>query len=300
MKKSLLFLLLFFTVTIFAQPAIRPKATAINILGLQVDFAARDTKAELTYANGEKQVGYIRGFIQNKAVTLGIQNPFKNFDYIDALNLSDKSFSFRKSLDDKAVVLQSEEVSEVKILDEDITVRHYKLMDMATVNSDGTIKNLNRKAWLPFYSQGVVNILSFDVYEEKLNHQDQGTGTYEKTVTMIFLNDPKNNLAINVRDYGIMDMFKAKKLLNKWTGGLVEIFKDCPEFIKSNTDAKGIWNFEADYFETEELEKAKIKEIKADKSIKREERNIQLNTLDTDIQILPYARMIEDYSKKCN
>ena len=300
MKKSLLFIFLFCTVITFAQPALRQKATAINLFGLKVDFAARDTKAELTYANGEKQVGYIRGFIQNKAVTIGIQNPFSNFDFIDALNLSDKSFSFRKTLNEKAVVVKSEEVSEVKILDEDIAVQHYKLMDLATVNSDGTIKNLKKKAWLPIYSQGVITILSFDIYEEKLNNQDQGTGMFEKTATMIYLNDTKNNLAINVRDYGLMDIFKGKKnLLNKWTGGLVEIFKDCPEFIKSNTDAKGIWNFEADYFETDELEKAKIKEIKADKSIKREERNIQLNNLDTDIQILPYARMIEDYSKKC-
>ncbi len=299
MKKLVFLLCLLFTVSIFSQPAIRGKTTGINLFGLKVDFSAKDTKAEITYANGEKEIGYIDGFIQNKALSVNIQNPFSIGSYSDALNLSDKSFSFRKTLKDRSELIKSEDVSEVKILDEDITIRHYKLMNLATVNSDGTIKDLKKKAWLPYYSQGTTNIFSFDVYEERVGSTGNGTGIFEKAATLIYLNDPKNNVAINVKDYAISDIFKPKKLFNKWTGGLVEIFKACPEFIKSNTDAKGIWNFDSEYFQTDELEKAKIKEIKADKSIKKDVRNIMLNNLDTDIQVLPYVRMIEAYSKTC-
>ena len=115
---------------------------------------------------------------------------------------------------------------------------------------------------------------------------------------MIYLNNPKNNDAINVRDISLLDAFSKKRLLNKWTGGLLEIFKDCPKFINANVTEKGIWNFESDYFNLDEFEQ-KEKEIKKDKKKKRQERDVELNFLDTEMQIVPYLRMVAAYKLNC-
>lgn len=282
----------------FSQKIIRGKSVGISLLGLNVDFSSKYTKAEITRINGEKEIGYIYGFIQNKALSLNIGNPFSS-SFSDALNLSDKSFSFKKELNQIAEKLNSEEINEVKILNDSVAVNHYRLMNLATVNSDGSILDLKKQAWLPFYSENLINIFSYDVYEEIEDSKGNRTGNFEKVATMIYLNNPKNNLAINVMDYGISDIFSKTKLLTKWTGGLLEVFKDCPQFIKANINENKIWNFESKYFDVDELEKLKTAEIKSDKSLKKIEKNIKLNNLDSEIQITPYQRMIEDYINTC-
>jgi hypothetical protein len=299
MKKSFILLLVLLSMSLYSQKIIRGKAVAINLLGLKVDFSSKYTKAEITYKNGTKEIGYIYGFIQNKALSLNISNPFSS-SYSDALNLSDKSFSFKKDINQKNIDLTSDEINEVKILEDSISVNHYKLMDLVTVNSDGAIKDLKTKAWLPFYSKGEINIFSYDVYEEMEDLNGNRTGNYEKAATMIYLNNPKDNYAINVMDYSVNDIFNKSKLLNKWSGGLIEIFKDCQKFINENVNEKNLWNFDSKYFDVDELEKTKIKEIKSDKTMNKNERNIRLNNLDSEIQITPYLRMIEDYKIKCN
>lgn len=299
MKKLFFILFTLLSLSSYSQKIIRGKITGINLLGLKVDFSAKYTKAEITHINGTKEIGYIYGFIQNKALSLNFSNPFSS-SFSDALNLSDKSFSFKKELDQKEIKLTSNEINEVRILEDSISVNHYKLMNLATVNSDGSIKDLKTKAWLPFYSKNVINIFSYDVYEEMEDLNGNRTGNFEKVATMIYLNNPKDNYAINVMDYSMSDIFKKSNLLHKWSGGLIEIFKDCPKFIKENVNEKNIWNFDSKYFDVDEQEKTKTKEIKSDKTIKKNERNIRLNNLDSEIQITPYLRMIEDYKEKCN
>lgn len=282
----------------FSQKIIRGKSVGISLLGLNVDFSSKYTKAEITRINGEKEIGYLYGFIQNKALSLNIGNPLSS-SFSDALNLSDKSFSFKKELNQIAEKLNSEEINEVKILNDSVAVNHYRLMNLATVNSDGSILDLKKQAWLPFYSENLINIFSYDVYEEIEDSKGNRTGNFEKIATMIYLNNPKNNLAINVMDYWISDIFSKTKLLTKWTGGLLEVFKDCPQFIKANINENKIWNFESKYFDMDELEKLKTAEIKSDKNLKKIEKNIKLNNLDSEIQITPYQRMIEDYINTC-
>ena len=298
MKKLFILLMILLSGISFSQKIIRGKSVGISLLGLNVDFSSKYTKAEITRINGEKEIGYIYGFIQNKALSLNIGNPFSS-SFSDALNLSDKSFSFKKELNQIAEKLNSEEINEVKILNDSVAVNHYRLMNLATVNSDGSILDLKKQAWLPFYSENLINIFSYDVYEEIEDSKGNRTGNFEKVATMIYLNNPKNNLAINVMDYGLSDIFSKTKLLTKWTGGLLEVFKDCPQFIKANINENKIWNFESKYFDVDELEKLKTAEIKSDKSLKKIEKNIKLNNLDSEIQITPYQRMIEDYINTC-
>ncbi len=298
MKKLFILLMILLSGISFSQKIIRGKSVGISLLGLNVDFSSKYTKAEITRINGEKEIGYIYGFIQNKALSLNIGNPFSS-SFSDALNLSDKSFSFKKELNQIAEKLNSEEINEVKILNDSVAVNHYRLMNLATVNSDGSILDLKKQAWLPFYIENLINIFSYDVYEEIEDSRGNRTGNFEKVATMIYLNNPKNNLAINVMDYGLSDIFSKTKLLTKWTGGLLEVFKDCPQFIKANINENKIWNFESKYFDVDELEKLKTAEIKSDKSLKKIEKNIKLNNLDSEIQITPYQRMIEDYINTC-
>lgn len=298
MKKLFILLMILLSGISFSQKIIRGKSVGISLLGLNVDFSSKYTKAEITRINGEKEIGYLYGFIQNKALSLNIGNPFSS-SFSDALNLSDKSFSFKKELNQIAEKLNSEEINEVKILNDSVAVNHYRLMNLATVNSDGSILDLKKQAWLPFYSENLINIFSYDVYEEIEDSKGNRTGNFEKVATMIYLNNPKNNLAINVMDYGLSDIFSKTKLLTKWTGGLLEVFKDCPQFIKANINENKIWNFESKYFDVDELEKLKTAEIKSDKSLKKIEKNIKLNNLDSEIQITPYQRMIEDYINTC-
>ena len=100
MKKSFIILITLLSLSSYSQKTIRGKSVEINLLGLKVDFSAKYTKAEITHINGTKEIGYIYGFIQNKALSLNFSNPFSS-SFSDALNLSDKSFSFKKELDQK-------------------------------------------------------------------------------------------------------------------------------------------------------------------------------------------------------
>lgn len=292
MKKIITILFLACSILSYSQK-VKAKITGINILGLKVDFSSKYTKAEVTHLDGTKEVGYIYGFIQNKAVTFNMQNPFSGGSYEDALNYTDKRFNFKKDLDKKPVEYTNKDIKEVKILNDSIYGTHYKLMDLYSMDSDGKLKDRRKKVWLPLYKEDVINIFSYDVYEEI-----EKTGYLEKAITMIYFNDPKNSYAISAPQPDLMDAFSKKKLLTKFTVFLKEIFKDCPEFINKNLDAKGLWNFESAYFNTEELEKTE-KEIKKDKRLKAQDRNILLNNLDTEMQLYPYVEMIEAYKSSC-
>lgn len=144
LEKKIFFILLLFPTLINSQIIGSRKLNEINLLFLKVDFSAKYTKAEITHRNGTKEIGYIYGFIQNKALSFNFKNAFSS-NPIDALNLSDKSFSFKKELDQKEINLTSDEIIEVKIIEDGVNFGHYKLMDLATVNLDGTIKDLKRK-----------------------------------------------------------------------------------------------------------------------------------------------------------
>ena len=299
MKRTLLTLVLFSTITLFGQNRIKPEISGFNILGTEVNFKSNYRKAELSFANGEKKVGYIYGFIQNKAVSFSIKNPFSG--PIDALNLNEKSFEFKEDLDQSATKILSSEMSEVAFLDGDSAedLQRYKLVDLATVNSDGTIKNLDKKAWLPYYSKGKVNLFSFNVYERDEDSKGRATGYYTRSTTTVYLNNSSNNVAINAMDVGITEMFSRKRISGKLSGALIEVFKDCPEFVKANLDEKGFWDFDSAYFEIDEYEKEKMQEIKADKTLKGNQKAIRRDRLEADLQLLPYLRMIEAYNKVC-
>jgi hypothetical protein len=91
-----------------------------------------------------------------------------------------KSISFKKELNQIAEKLNSEEINEVKILNDSVAVNHYRLMNLATVNSDGSILDLKKQAWLPFYIENLINIFSYDVYEEIEDSRGNRTGNFEK------------------------------------------------------------------------------------------------------------------------
>lgn len=249
--------------------------------------------AEVIFVDGHSENGFIYGFISNKWIEFG--NPLSlGFETLEnRLNLTDNSFSFKNTIDGTSRNLTQSDINEVTIIDEKSQSEHYKLMNLKTVNVKGEIIDLNKKAWLPLYKVDKINVYAYDVM-----FSDNRSGPSKYAFTVAYLNNPKDNFAINPIDFNRINLFNLGKIDDKMIYVLKEVFKDCPEFIKKlNGNPKTVLS---DYFKDPQQRKIDKNELKeSSKGLSKQEKKELEIKLNEKMWVDPYLKLIDDYKKAC-
>jgi hypothetical protein len=284
MKKYSIFLLFVFG-SIFAQ---RPHSNEILFtLGTKYE------KAEITFLDGHKESGFIYGFISNKWIEFG--NPLTSgLETLEnKLNLMDNSFTFKNTIEGAPRNLTQKDFNEIRIFDDKLQGQDYKLMDLKTVNVKGDIIDLHKKAWLPLYSVDKISIYAYDVM-----FSDNRGSPSKYAFTAVYLNNPKDNFAINPIDYNRINLFNFGKIDDKLIFVLKEVFKDCPEFVKKfNGDPKKVLS---NYFKDPQQRKIDKKEFKENsKDLSKHEKKELEMKMNEKMWIDPYLKLIEEYNTTC-
>jgi hypothetical protein len=277
-------LIIIFCITTFSAFAQKPNGNEILFT-----FGTEYKEAEVTFVDGHKENGFVYGFISNRWIEFG--NPLETgFETLEnRLNLMDKSFSFKNTSDGDSRKLTQNDISEVEIKRKDGKINHYKLMDLKTVNIKGEIIDLKKKAWLPFYKKDVINVFAYDLYSEN------GYMT-----TVVYLNNPKDNFAINPIDFNRLNIFNLGKIDDKILFALNEVFKDCPEYAKKlKGNPKEIL---ANYFNNDTAAiRKEVKEFnKKNKDLSKADKKEYEIELYEKFWTDPYLKFINEYHQACS
>jgi hypothetical protein len=208
--KKIFFILLLYSINSISQSPL-----------VTMTLGTKYREAEITFVDEHTEKGYIYGFIDNKAIEFDF-NFLSEFSSIETrLNLTDESFDFKKSLEEKPIKLKSKDIVEIRLTNYDGKLEYWKLMDLKTVNSKGEIIDLHKKAWLPILKMGKVNLFSINIISRN-----------KYAYTISYLNNSNDNFAINPINLSLLDVFSLGKINNKMIFALKDVFKDCPEFLK--------------------------------------------------------------------
>lgn len=258
--------------------------------GVLFTYGSDYIPAQLTYIDGHQETGFVYGFIYSRWVEFA--NPLEIDELAtieDDLNLSDKRFSFKKTKDSEAIKLSQNEVKEVILYWDTDHREHFKLMNLKTVNGKGEIVDLKKRAWLPLWRKDKVNIFSLSVYEN---------GRY--AFSMVYLNNEKDNFAINPIDMNNIDFFNLGKINGKVVRALKEVFNDCPEYLKTlEGNPKEVV---LRYFKNKG-NKQVSSEVKAfddaHPEMSRAERREYHAAIAQKVETDPYVKLISEYTAVC-
>ncbi len=244
-------------------------------------------EAEITFVDKHIEKGYIYGFIDNRAIEFDL-NFLSEFSSIETrLNLTDESFDFKKSLEEKPTKLKSKDIVEIKLTNYDGKLEYWKLMDLKTVNSKGEIIDLHKKTWLPILKTGKVNLFSINIISRK-----------KYAYTISYLNNSNDNFAINPINFNLLDIFNFNKINEKMIFVLKEVFKDCPEYLKNFDNNPN--TFLEKYFKTRQEMKNDEKELKeSTENLPKNERKQLEMEMKSKFFTDPYLKLIDEYEKTC-
>jgi hypothetical protein len=256
------------------------------------NFDAKYRQAEITFIDKHIENGFIYGFIERKFIEFTPSNGFSLSNIEERLNLNDNTMSFKTTIDGSKKELSQNDLISVKVLNDEGEYINWKLMELKTVNVDGKIINLNRKAWLPIYKEDKINIFSKSVYSQ------QGQSKPKYGFTMIYLNNPKDNFAINPIDYNRINIFNIGKINDKLIFALKEVFKDCPEFLKK---IEGDPDEVIDRYFKNRIQRKKDREVfrENSKDLSRKDRNFLEIELKENTAVEPYLKLIDEYKVTC-
>ena len=242
-------------------------------------FGNRYEEAEITYTNGSIQRGYINGFIENNFLNFSNDNPFDKFE--EQLNLDDKKFYFKSDLKADAITLTQEQIKKVSLIQNN-TTKDFYLLKIKSVDKNGDIVDLERKAWLPLlYSSSSINIYGFNLL---IN------GQYIYTYSYFNIDD---EYAIKATDQLIIN---NKKYLANYKIMLKFIFNNCDTMNPLIDDYLNKENYMKKYDELTE----EIKKVKNIEGMSKDDKEYEIMVMKQNFYLEPLKQMIETFNDSCN
>lgn len=262
----------------------------------ELDFGRNFINCEVVFNDNTIKKGLISNFLENNRVD--VENKINgSIEY--NFNLIDGEFEFKENQDSKIQYLKKRDVKEVRIFfDKDPIV--YKLLDVQEFDNDGSLKKINKKAWLPVHYTDEITVFAFNVFYSKIKEKKFNEVKKENlkvTKTFIYINHKRDSNAflINLNDdFEIEQIFKRNHQ-NAWIFEI--IFKDCPEYfeILKNKSNKELSSFK---FSEKELDLA-INKIINKKDLKQYQKRIEVDRVCKIHSCKPLVNLIQDYLSHC-
>jgi len=254
------------------------------------DFSADYKPAEITFMDGHKENGFIYGFIDNTFFTFDPSSLISGFKSIESsVNLNDKHFDFKNSLEGSARKLTVADIKNVLVTKQSGNVE-YGYYHIKTANAKGEIVDTKKSAWLPFIKKDKIDILGYNYFQKS-------PGTLSELLfTPVYLHRNNEDFVIVPIDFNGINLFSFGKIDEKFMGAITEVFKDCPvliEKMKSDAVAK------KPLFDYDTL-KEDLKELKkTSKDLPKKERKKLKDDLQSAYNIQPYINLINQYKISC-
>lgn len=247
----------------------------ITLLLLLFGFAAnaKFVEATITFIDGHVEKGLVKSFLEAKGESMFGR------DFIDDLNLTDKTLKFKLTEDSEVQSLKIEDIKEIQILKGDVLMT-FTAMPLKTINKKGEIVDYKKRVWLPCYKKGKINMYAVAYWDSSAVNLHY----------LFYFQRPGEEFALS--PYQNTTVFGKKNNATIILAFYKYLFESCPDFYTANTEAfrKEAYN---DFPREEKYEKSKAAfKIYQDESIPVTERNFKY-------QFYGDSLFIDAFEKEC-
>jgi len=248
--------------------------------------------ATVNLIDGKRLLGEVQDFDSPNFIEFTNPYDFNPSTLESNSNLDRKKIKFRRNSSEKFRAIPSDSINYITYFDNELNkVKEFKRLHILKTKSNGEIVDSGNTIFLPLIKNDSINFYGYNI-------TIKGTGKYARTV--FYLNNPKDNFAINPLDFSLMDMIVNKnKIQSKVINAIKAIIKDCPEFTaKLDTKQDVTKEMEKDALQKyQEMEK-QIAEGKKNLKTKREKNAFEAEVY-TDYYLKPFLNLTNDYKKMC-
>jgi hypothetical protein len=260
----------------------------INFYFGKVDYI----NATVNLIDGKRLLGEVQDFDSPNFIEFTNPYDFNPSTLESNNNLDRKKIKFRRNSSEKFRAIPSDSINYITYFDNELNkVKEFKRLHILKTKSNGEIVDSGNTIFLPLIKNDSINFYGYNI-------TIKGTNKYARTI--FYMNNPKDNFAINPLDFSLMDMIVNKnKIQSKVINAIKAIVKDCPEFTaKLDTKQDVTKEMEKDALQKyQEMEK-QIAEGKKNLKTRREKNAFEAEVY-TDYYLKPFLNLTNDYKKMC-
>lgn len=286
MKKLFLFFFIANALNTFSQ------STRVNqqMSAVQFYFGKKEyIPVTVQLSNGTTLMGEIQDFDSPNFIEIR-DFGFKPSDLENDINYNRKKIRFRKNADDEAIQILADSINYITHFDSETKeIKEFKRLKILRTKNNGEIEETDRVVFLPLIKKDSINFYGYNMISQ---------GKYLRTV--FYLNNSKDNFAINPLDFNMMDLFKNQdRIGQEVVNAIKEVTKDCPEFQKILDQKMDV---------SEEMKKNAIQKYKKMQSdvdegkknlkTKKEKREFESNVFE-NYYLEPFLQLTESYKTTC-
>lgn len=243
--------------------------------------------ATVLLTDGKTLVGEVQDFSSPNTVEFNGAVGSATEEFEQNSNFDRKKIKFRSSKNDAFRLIPSDSIDIIQFFDEDLnkTVEFKRLKIFKS--SSGEIRESKRVVFLPLFKKDAINLYGYHVYSG---------GHYATTI--IYINNPKDNIALNPFEINIAELLTARKTMTeRILGSYKFVSEHCPDFHKW-LDEKFMEEYGAMFKPYYKATRATVKEGKKLLKTKEEKRALE-NEKWTECYIKLISPAIEKYKEFC-
>ena len=248
--------------------------------------------ATVNLIDGKRLLGEVQDFDSPNFIEFTNPYDFNPSTLESNNNLDRKKIKFRRNASEKYRTIPSDSINYITYFDKDLNkVKEFKRLHILKAKSNGEIVDSGNTVFLPLIKNDSINFYGYNI-------TIKGIGKYARTV--FYMNNPKDNFAINPLDFSLMDLMGNKsKIHSKVINAIKAIVKDCPDFTsKLETKQDVTKEMEKDALQKyQEMEK-QIAEGKNKLKSKKEKNAFEAEVY-SDYNLRPFLNLTDDYKKMC-
>lgn len=243
--------------------------------------------ATVLLTDGKTLLGEVQDFNSPNSVEFNGAVGSATEEFEQSFNFDRKKIKFRKSKNDPFRLIPSDSINVIQFFDEELnkTVEFKRLKIFKS--SSGQIRDSKRTVFLPVFKKDAINLYGYHVYS---------AGHYATTI--VYINNPKDNIALNPNEMNIAELLTAKKTLTaRMTGSYKFVSENCPDFHKW-IDEKFMEEYGKMFKPYYKATREEVKEGKKKLKTKQEKRDLE-NEKWTEFYIKLTSPTIDKYKEFC-
>lgn len=248
--------------------------------------------ATVNLIDGKRLLGEVQDFDSPNFIEFTNPYDFNPSTLESNNNLDRKKIKFRRNASEKYRTIPSDSINYITYFDNELNkVKEFKRLHILKAKSNGEIVDSGNTIFLPLIKNDSINFYGYNI-------TIKGIGKYARTV--FYMNNPKDNFAINPLDFSLMDLMGNKnKIHSKVVNAIKSIVKDCPEFT-SKLDAKQDVTKEMEKDALQKYQEMEKQVAEGKKKLKtKKEKNAYEAEVYSDYYLSPFLKLTEDYKKMC-
>ncbi|WP_396159545.1 hypothetical protein [Flavobacterium sp.] len=261
-----------------------------QVSGVEFYFGKKEyVPATVQLTNGKTLMGEVQDFDSPNIIEIR-DFGFKPSDLENDINYNRKKIRFRKNAEDTSIQISADSINYITHFDiETKEIKEFKRLKILRTKNNGEIEETDRIVFLPLIKKDSINFYGYNMIAQ---------GKYVRTV--FYLNNSKDNLAINPLDFSIMDLFKNQNEIGKEVVNAIKhVTNDCPEFQKILDQKMDVSEeMKKDAIQKYQKMQSDVNEGKKNLKTKKEKREFE-STVFANYYLEPFIKLTESYKTMC-